>query len=149
MKRILIELTNEDKNIEVTEDVEIISIYSGGKDTELKSKLVFIHRKPNTKSRINFKAVVFDNAKVDIECILKIEKGAVGTDSYLKIDCLVIGENAYARAIPSLEINESEVKGGHGATIGYIDPEQLYYLKSRGLKKSEAEEMIVEAFMGS
>lgn len=145
----VIDLTNQEKNIEITEDLEIVSIYSGEKNTELKSKLVFVHKNPNIKSRINFKAVVLQNARVDIECILRIEKGAVGTDSYLKIDCLVIGDNAYARAIPSLEINESEVKGGHGATIGYIDPEQLYYLKSRGLKKSEAEEMIVKAFVNN
>ena len=45
----VIDLTNQEKNIEITEDLEIVSIYSGEKDTELKSRLVFVHKNPNIK----------------------------------------------------------------------------------------------------
>ena len=70
-----------------------------------------------------------------------------GTDTYLKIDCLVVSDKAFARAIPSLEINESEVKGGHGATIGYLDPAQIYYLKSHGISSEDSERLLIDAFL--
>jgi len=133
--------------IEVTQDTELYVTYIGEKDTSLKGKLTILHKLPNIKSRVSIKAVVFDNAKFDLEGILQINKGATGTDTYLKIDCLVVGESAFARAIPSLEIKESEVKGGHGATIGYIDQAQLNYLYSKGLDKQTSENLIIEAFV--
>ena len=144
-----IELKSEEYNIEITQDTEVDAIFVGRRNDFVKSKLNIIHKLPNLTSRINIKAVVFDKSRFDFEGILKIDKGAVGTDTYLKINCLVIGEYAYARAVPSLEIKESEVKGGHGATIGYIDPEQIYYLKSHGLNEYETEKLIVDAFIGN
>jgi len=142
-----IDITNSSKVIEVTEDTEYRAIYVGSKETSVVSQLRIIHKLPNLKSRIHIKSIVFDNAKFDLECILQIDKGAYATDTYLKIDCLVVGDNAYARAIPSLEIKESDVKGGHGATIGYIDQNQLNYLYSKGLDKDISENLIIEAFI--
>ncbi len=147
MKKQSIELKNENTDIEIVEDTQLNAIFVGRNEDILKSRINIIHKKPHLTSRINIKAVVFDNAHFDLEGVLRIEKGAVGTDTYLKIDCLVMSESAYTRAIPSLEINESEVKGGHGATIGYLDPEQLYYLKSHGLSEKDSERVIVEAFI--
>ncbi len=135
--------------VEIKEDTELLFKYVGIKDTQFKTKVTFLHKLPNIKSRINIRAVVFDNAKFDLEGILQIDKGATGTDTYLKIDCLVVGDNSFARAIPSLEIKESEVKGGHGATIGYIDESQLNYLYSKGLSKHISEQLVVDAFINS
>lgn len=149
MTEILLDLKKELNEIEVESDSEIKAIYVARGDEVVKTKLKIIHKKPNLKSRVRIKAVVFDKAKFDLEGLLRIEKGAVGTDTYLKIDCLVMSETASARAVPSLEILESEVKGGHGATIGYIDPSQMYYIKSHGLSKKESEKMLVDAFISS
>lgn len=142
-----IDLSIPNQSIEILEDTELFANYIGFKDTDLKSKLTIVHKNPNIKSRVTIKAVVFDNSKFDLEGILKIDKGAYNTDTYLKIDCLVVGDTAFARAIPSLEINESEVKGGHGATIGYLDEVQLNYLYSKGLDKSTSEKLIIDAFI--
>lgn len=148
MKIIKFDLTVPEQVIEIKEDSLLIAKYVGRQEDTIKSKITFLHTRPGINSRINIKSVLFDKARFDFEGILKINKGAIGTDTYLKIDCLVIGENAFARAIPSLEINESEVKGGHGATIGYLDPSQLYYLTSRGLTSKSSEEILIEAFLG-
>lgn len=148
MKIIEIDLRITEQIIEITEDSYLIAKYVGKDTDSIKSKITFLHAKPGLNSRIDIKAVLFDKSKLDIEGILKINKGATGTDTYLKIDCLVVGDNAFARAIPSLEINESEVKGGHGATIGYLDPSQLFYLSSRGLSDKSSEEILIDAFMG-
>src|SRR5690606_25132634 len=102
-------------------------------DDKLISRIEFVHSKPGITSRINIKAVLYDKSKFDFEGVLVIPKGASNTDSYLKIDCLVLSEHASARAIPSLEILEDEVKAGHGATIGYVDEDMMTYLTSRGL----------------
>ncbi len=147
MKEIELELKNGEEVIEILEDSHITAKFIGRNFDELKTKISIIHKKSNLKSRINIKAVVFDNSKFDMEGLLKIEKGATGTDTYLKIDCLVMSNNAFARAIPSLEIKESEVKGGHGATIGYLDPVELYYLASHGIDQTQAEKVLVDAFL--
>jgi Fe-S cluster assembly protein SufD len=143
-----LELKSEVVNFEITEDTEVNALFLGRNNDSVQTKFNVIHKKPGLTSRINIKAVVFDNARFDLEGILRIEKGATATDTYLKIDCLVMSDTAFARAVPSLEILGSEVKGGHGATIGYIDPEQIYYMKSHGLTQEESEKMIVEAFIG-
>lgn len=147
MKKTEIKVKNLKGTIEITEDVEIVVRYIGKGEDSFSSKVAFIHRKPNLRSKISIKAVMYDRSQFDLEALLKIDKGAQNTDAYLKIDCLLLGDDATARAVPSLEINEDEVKGGHGATIGHLDYEQLYYLKSKGLSSLEAQEMLVEAFL--
>jgi Fe-S cluster assembly protein SufD len=147
MQKLVIDLRQPQSEIHIEEDIEVMSTYIGRGDESVKSHLKIIHSKPNLKSRILIKAVVFDRARFDFEGLLRIQKGAVGTDSYLKIKCLVMSESAFARAVPSLEILESEVKGGHGATIGYLDDQMMHYLLSRGISKSGAEQMLVEAFI--
>lgn len=148
MKTIEIDFSKKNQVIEITEDSQVIGRIICNKDNSIQNKITFLHKLPNLKSRIEVKAVLMDGAKFDFEGLLKIDKGAVGSDSYLKIDCLLMSESAYARAIPSLEINESEVKGGHGATIGYLEPMQLFYLKSKGLSSEESEKLLVQAFLG-
>lgn len=144
-----IDLTQPNLELVVNEDTEFKALFVGRNSDTIKSEIKIIHRKPNLTSRVHIKAVVFDNSKFDIEPLLIIEKGASNTDTYLKVDCLVMSDGAFARAVPSLEIKENEVKGGHGATIGYIDPEMIHYLKSRGLTQEQSEELIVEAFVNS
>jgi Fe-S cluster assembly protein SufD len=131
----------------IDSDVEIISIVEARNDDKIVSNIEFIHTKPGIKSRINIKAVVFDQAKVNIEALLRINKNANQTDTYLKMDCIVMSPNANVKMVPSLEILANDVKGGHGATIGYIDEELLNYLKSKGLDKSLAENTIIKAFL--
>ncbi len=105
-----------------------------------------IHKKPHLKSLTLVKAVVYDKARFDLEGKLIIQKGAKLTDAYLRIDVLLMSEGATARAVPSLEITEDDVKGGHGATIGQVDAEQLFYLKNRGLSPEQSEKLLIEGF---
>ncbi len=147
MQSIELKLTNSDLDLHIDEDTDIVAKYDGRSNSNLKTKINFIHSHRNIKSRILIKAVLKDSSRFDFEGVLKILKGASGTDTYLKVDCLILSDKAYARAVPSLEINENDVKGGHGATIGHIDSEQMYYLTSKGLTPSQAEKEIVKAFL--
>lgn len=147
MKIIDIDIKNSPDSFLVEEDTEFRSTFVGQKDDDVKREIRFIHKAPGLKSRINIKAVMYENSRFDFQGMLRIEKGAIGSDTFLKIECLIIGENAYARAIPGLEILESEVKGGHSATVGYLDENNLYYLKSRGLNSKICEEELIKAFL--
>lgn len=146
MKQIILDL-NKTQKIEITENTELLGLFIGHGDTKLLSRLDIIHKRPNLKSLTLVKAVCFDNSRFDMEGKLVIMKGAKFTDSYLKIDVLLMDENSSARAVPSLEITEDDVKGGHGATIGKVDSEQLFYLQTRGLSEATAKQILVEGFI--
>lgn len=148
MKQIILDLNKKIKQrVEITEDTEIIGWYFGCGNEKLKSEIEIIHNKPRLKSLTAVKAVLFDQSKFDATGNLVINKGAKFTDAYLRIDALMISPNAFARVVPSLEIFENDVKGGHGATVGEVDREQLFYLQSRGLNLYQAEELIILGFM--
>ena len=147
MKKIILDLQKPYHEIEITEDSEILGLFMGKNSQKLSTEIKIIHIKPNLKSNTIVKAVVYDKSSFDAKADLIIQKGAKFTDAYLRLDALIMSENATARVIPGLEITENEVKGGHGATVGMLDKEQLFYLQSRGLDKSSAEKMLVEGFL--
>lgn len=141
-----IDLTKD--KVEITENnAQYLCLFVGKKGDALKNAINFVHKNPDITSNILIKAILFDNAKFDLFANLVIETGAKRTDAYLKIDVLLMSDRASATAIPSLEITEDEVKGGHGATIGPVDQEQLFYLESRGLNKELAETTLAEGFV--
>lgn len=145
----ILDLSKDTQVIEISEDIQLSALFVGRDSQQIKSKVEIVHSKPNLTSRIRIKAVLFDSSKADFEGLLKINKGAKGSDTYLKIDCLVMSESASARAVPSLEIFEDEVKAGHGATIGYLDLDMINYLQMKGLSKRQSEKLIVDAFINS
>jgi len=121
--------------------------YVGRNNDQFKRKLSFTLPKPEIDHRIEIKAVLWDQSVFDLEAVLVVKKGAKNTDSYLKIDCLLMSEKSRARVIPSLEIMEDAVKSGHGATVSTVNKQQMHYLRSRGLSKTQAEDLIIEGFL--
>src|SRR5581483_4507319 len=68
------------------------------------------------------------------------------TDAFQNNKNLLLGEKSHADSIPKLEILADDVKCSHGATVGPVDRKQVFYLMTRGLSESEAEELIVNGF---
>ncbi|HEX9804291.1 MAG TPA: SufD family Fe-S cluster assembly protein [Candidatus Dojkabacteria bacterium] len=133
----------------MTEEGEILGLFVLKNKESIKSKIYFTHKKPNLYTRITLKFILLDESEIDIEPTVRIEKGASLTNTYLRVDTLLLSKNARAHVVPSMEILEDEVKGGHGATIGMIDENQIWYLMSRGITKKEAEKILIEAFVNS
>ena len=104
------------------------------------------HNVPHTYNNVLAKGTVTDKATSVFRGLIKIEKAAQQTDSYLADHTLLLSNDALANSIPSLQIEANDVKASHGATVGQIDEEQLFYLASRGLDRSEAEQLIVSGF---
>ena len=93
------------------------------------------------------KGIVKDKSKSVYNGLVNVNENAVNTDGYQKEDILILSENAEADSIPELEINNNDVRCTHGATISQIDKEKLFYLTSRGIKKPEAESLLVNGFI--
>ncbi|MEI6886951.1 MAG: SufD family Fe-S cluster assembly protein [bacterium] len=142
-------ITNENENIEILKDSIFNYLWIGKDNQKYKGNLTIFHNIANTKSNISIKVVLYDNSSFDLEAIVHISKGAIGTDTYLKVNALILSNYATIKVEPSLEILENDVKAGHSAIIKEIPLNEIYYLMSRGLSEEEAKSIIVEAFINS
>ncbi|MDX6377665.1 MAG: Fe-S cluster assembly protein SufD [Gaiellaceae bacterium] len=104
------------------------------------------HDAPNATSDLFFKGVLSESARSVWRGVIRVAKDAQKTDAYQENRNLVLSPKAHADSIPGLEIKANDVRCTHGATIGRVDPEALYYLMSRGLDRPAAERLIVEGF---
>jgi Fe-S cluster assembly protein SufD len=104
------------------------------------------HAAEDTYGDILFKGALRDTSRLGFEGIIKVDHGAQRTDSYLTMNTLFLSEGARANSIPGLEILADDVKCSHGATVGTVQEEQVFYLMSRGISRIEAEKLIVGGF---
>ena len=104
------------------------------------------HIAPNTTSDFAFKGALRDHATAVWRGMIKVEKDAQKTNAYQENRNLLLSETAHADSIPGLEIIANDVRCTHGATLGRVDREQLFYLMARGLTRGEAERLIVRGF---
>ena len=104
------------------------------------------HASPYTSSDLLYRTVLKDRAQSAWGGNIYVYPEANYTDAYQKNDNLVLSERAHADTLPGLEIQAHEVRCTHGATAGKIDPEQIFYLMSRGMSYAQAERLIVEGF---
>jgi Fe-S cluster assembly protein SufD len=104
------------------------------------------HIAPNTTSDFAFKGALRDQATTVWRGMIRVEPDAQKTNAYQENRNLLLSPKAHADAIPGLEILANDVRCTHGATLGQVDREQLFYLMSRGLPRSEAERLIVRGF---
>jgi Fe-S cluster assembly protein SufD len=78
--------------------------------------------------------------------MIRVERNAQKTNAYQENRNLLLSRSAHADSIPGLEILANDVRCTHGATLGQVDREQLFYLMARGLPRAEAERLIVRGF---
>jgi len=104
------------------------------------------HIAPHTNSDFLFRGVLREQATAVWRGMIRVEEEARGTDAYQENRNLLLSRQAHANSIPGLEILTNDVRCSHGATVGQVDREQLFYLMSRGLSESEAERLIVRGF---
>ncbi len=104
------------------------------------------HIAPNTTSDFAFKGALRESARSVWRGMIRVEKDAQKTNAYQENRNLLLSKEAHADSIPGLEILANDVRCTHGATLGQVDREQLFYLMSRGLSRAEAERLIVRGF---
>jgi Fe-S cluster assembly protein SufD len=106
-----------------------------------------IHRHGGTNSTQLFKHVAADQARAVYQGKVTVAKGADGSDSSQTAKALLLGEQSEADLKPELEIFADDVKCAHGAAVGDLDAESLFYLRSRGIPESQARGLLLQAFL--
>jgi Fe-S cluster assembly protein SufD len=110
--------------------------------------LQVIHAAPAGTSREFYRAIVDDDAVGVFQGKIIVEKAAQKTDGAMKSQAILLSPRAQMNEKPELEIFADDVVCGHGATVASLDPEQLFYLQSRGIANRDAKAMLLEAFGG-
>jgi Fe-S cluster assembly protein SufD len=104
------------------------------------------HIAPNCESDFAFKGALREHATAVWRGMIRVEKDAQKTNAYQECRNLMLSPTTHAVPIPGLEILANDVRCTHGATVGRVDREQLFYLMARGLSRAEAERLIVRGF---
>ncbi|WP_192888914.1 Fe-S cluster assembly protein SufD [Vibrio bathopelagicus] len=104
------------------------------------------HNAPHCVSEQNHKIIARELSKSVFDGMIYVDPVAQKTDGQMNTHSLILGDYAQVNSKPQLEIYADDVKCSHGATTGQIDPNQINYLRSRGIPKQRAEHMITSAF---
>jgi Fe-S cluster assembly protein SufD len=124
---------------------------TGGYATHGKQHLDFdtlqTHMAPNTTSDLAFRGVLAEKSSTVWRGMIKVDELGQQTDAFQESRNLLLGRKAHADNIPGLEIAANDVRCTHAAAIAQIDPEQLFYLRSRGLGLNMARRLVIEGFL--
>lgn len=127
----------------------IIGLVIGDRDADIKIHTLQKHEAPDTTSNLLVKSALFGRARCVIDGGIRVEKKAQKTNAYQRNENLLLSDKAYAESKPSLEILANDVRCTHGATVGPVSQEELWYLATRGISTKMAEQIIVEGFFAS
>ena len=125
---------------------EMIGVLFGDAKQHFDNHTEHRHIHGNTYSDLDFKVVLEDEARSAYTGLIHIDLEARNSEAYQENRNLMLDKTCRAESIPELEILNEDVRCTHGATVGPIDEEQVFYLRTRGLPRHEAERAIVEGF---
>jgi Fe-S cluster assembly protein SufD len=121
-----------------------LAIAEGRQEVDCRTRQ--IHRRPHTTSDLVYKNVLFDSARTIFAGLIFVEPGAHFTDAYQTCRNLLLSDEAEAHALPGLEINADQVRCSHGATSGPLRPEEIHYLRTRGIREDAARQLLAFGF---
>jgi len=105
------------------------------------------HAAPNCVSDLAFRGILSDRSSAVWRGMIKVDPGAQRTDAFQECRNLLLTKKAHADAIPGLEILANDVRCTHAAAVAQIDADQLFYLRSRGIRLDVARRLVVEGFL--
>jgi Fe-S cluster assembly protein SufD len=107
------------------------------------------HAAPHTTSDLAFRGVLQGRSTAVWKGNIIVDPGAQKTDAFQESRNLLLSKRAHADAIPGLEIQANDVRCTHAAAVAQVDPEQLFYLRSRGLRLEVARRLVIEGFLSA
>ncbi len=125
----------------------LLGLFVGDGDQHFRQNSQQNHLSPHTFSDLQYHTVLRDQAYAFYHGMIYVDGKAQQTKSNQVNKNMLLSDEARADAIPNLEILADDVESGHGAAVASLDPEQRFYLMSRGFDQAMAEAMLVEAFM--
>jgi Fe-S cluster assembly protein SufD len=126
---------------------KVTGAYAGAGRQHLDFDTTQEHAAPHTTSDLAFRGVLADRATAVWRGMIRVDPGAQQTDAFQESRNLLLSKRAHADAIPGLEIEANDVRCTHAAAVAQIDPEQLFYLRTRGMPESQAERLIIDGFL--
>jgi Fe-S cluster assembly protein SufD len=143
LSRMEVEITLDGEGAEA--HLSGVSVLDGKRHSDVTTNVV--HASGNTNSTQLFRHVVGGTARAVYQGKVTVTKGANGSDSNQSAKALLLGDMAEADLKPELEIFADDVKCAHGAAVGDLDAESLFYLRARGIPESEARGLLLHAFL--
>ncbi|MBR1739112.1 MAG: SufD family Fe-S cluster assembly protein [Ruminococcus sp.] len=122
--------------------------YLTHKDEKLDINLIADHYGKKTGSEINVRGVLYDNAYKTFKGTIDFKKGAVGAKGEEKEEVLLMDSQVRNKTVPLILCAEEDVEGSHGASIGRINEEHLFYMRSRGLSDEKIYELMARSKIG-
>jgi Fe-S cluster assembly protein SufD len=113
---------------------------------ECHSNILIDHQAPHCRSNQLFKGILSDFSRSSFEGKILVRQTAQKTEAFQLNNNLLLSDRSHADSKPNLEIFADDVKASHGATFGQLDPEQLIYMKMRGLSNAEAQNLLMYGF---
>ena len=130
-------------------ETDLAGVYLGRGGQHIDQTTRIDHLVPNTTSRQIFRGALDEKARAVFQGNIVVAKGADSSDGRLANGTIMLSEGCEIDTKPQLEIYADDVKCAHGSTVGELDDEALFYLRSRGVPLAEARAMLVEGFVGT
>ena len=127
----------------------VFNLFFTNKNQQFDLSSSIFHNSKHTKSDMVVRGALDNKSKVIINGLVKIAENASGSNGYQKQDALLLSQEAEIDPIPSLEIDNNDVKCSHGTTVSKLDKEKLFYLKSRGIPEDKASKLMIKGFFDS
>lgn len=105
------------------------------------------HNAPGCLSRQMFKGIVDGNSRAEFDGLIYVAPGAQKTKAYQESHSILLSADAFVQAQPQLEIYADDVECSHGATTGFLDAQERFYMQSRGIPESEARRLQMMSFV--
>ena len=125
---------------------EMLGLYFADSEQHFAQRTLQAHEAQHATSDLLYKGALKERSRSEYSGLIKVLKGAQGTDAYQANRNLVLSDDAMARSIPQLEIEANEVRCTHGATVSPVEEEHLFYLMSRGIDRVTAQKLVVFGF---
>jgi Fe-S cluster assembly protein SufD len=126
---------------------ELLAVYFGTGTRMVDFRTTQDHRAPKTTSRLLYKGAVANRSRAVYTGLIRVEKGARGTNAFQTNRNLVLHEGASAESVPNLEIEDNDVRCSHASAVGPISEDQRFYLESRGVPTDAADRLITLGFL--
>ena len=147
-------LPGESRDIDVAIDlvgegaeVMLKGLYLCGGDERVNFRILMHHRAPGCVSHQLFNGIASGSSKVTFEGRIVVAPDAQKTEAYQENHNIVLSDNAHVEATPQLEIYADDVKCSHGATVGRLDEDAQFYMRSRGIPEQEARVLQMLSFL--
>ena len=127
--------------------VDLAGLYLCRGDENVRLQIRVLHHAGLCHSRQLFKGIVGGTARADFDGLIRVDPDAQKTEAYQEAHTILLSDQARISARPQLEIYADDVVCSHGATAGFLDPDEQFYMRSRGIPEAEARRLQMLSFL--